>query len=66
MSNRWLDPPAMSEFWLRDARVAVGFLAAPLPMVPIDAEGFARLDLRISGGAEPAEVLTCIRVRSSS
>ena len=40
----------MPEFWLRDARVAVGFLAAPLPMVPIDAEGFARLDLRISGG----------------
>jgi len=50
LSNRWLDPPAAPEFWLCDARVAVGFLAAPLPRVPIDAEGFARLDLRISGG----------------
>lgn len=46
----WLDLPGTPDFWLRDARVAAGFLAAALPHVPIEAEGFARLDLRISGG----------------
>jgi hypothetical protein len=35
----WLDLPVAPEFWLRDARIAAGFLAAPLPRVPIDAEG---------------------------
>jgi cytosine deaminase len=46
----WLDLPVAPEFWLRDARIAAVFLAAPLPKVPIDAEGFAHLDLRLSGG----------------
>lgn len=46
----WLDLPAAPSFWLRDARVAAGFLAAPVPGAPIDTEGVVRLDLRISGG----------------
>jgi cytosine deaminase len=50
LSDRWLDLPAVPEFWLRDARVVAGFLEAAPPSGPIDAERFARLDIRISGG----------------
>jgi len=48
MSRPWLDLPDAPEFWLCDARVSTGFLAASSE--PADAEGFVRLDLRIAGG----------------
>jgi hypothetical protein len=31
LSDRWLDLPAVPEFWLRDARVVAGFLVARPP-----------------------------------
>ncbi|UFN51118.1 cytosine deaminase [Roseomonas sp. OT10] len=49
--------PATGDYWLRDARVSIGFLDAP-DAAEADREGLVRRDLRIEGGriaaVEPA------------
>jgi cytosine/creatinine deaminase len=48
MNTTWIERPRSNDFWLRDARVPVGFL--PAKPGPADFEGLVRLDLHIADG----------------